>query len=627
MNNIRISKTAALTISALALSVSCALSAGVSAAHAMGSAVEAAVPSPEASSQNGATPKGADETADVDQALDALFDAYWAYELKEDPFLATSTGVNEFNHLTPMVTPADHARRASAHQGFLDQLNAMDLTGASPSKTVSADLLRFILKHDVALAPYKTWRAPFLSDFGFHMRMGFVVGATPFRNETDYETYLTRLEAFPAYLDQNVENMRLGIAEGFTQPSEIMEGILPSFDAQAQNDFISHPLFKPFTAIPDSIPPRKARDLRQRGETILRETILPAYQRVATFMRETYTPAAAPKVGALHQPNGDAYYRALVQYYTTLDDATPEAIHDLGLREVARIRAEMDDVIAQTGFEGDFEAFLEFLRTDERFYAKSSDELLKEVTFIAKDIDGKLPKLFGKLPRQPYSVEPVPAEIAPNYTSGRYVGAPADSDRGGQYWVNTYALHTRPLYEYVALSLHEAMPGHHLQGALSLEIENAPAFRREFYPHAFGEGWGLYSEKLGVELGVYRDPYDHFGRLSFEMWRAARLVIDTGLHSKGWDRQQAIDYLASNTALSLHNVTTEIDRYIAWPGQALAYKMGELTIWELRAKAEKELGDQFDIRAFHDEILAEGGLPLVVLRQRIDAYIARERKK
>jgi uncharacterized protein (DUF885 family) len=310
-----------------------------------------------------------------------------------------------------------------------------------------------------------------------------------------------------------------------------------------------------------------------------------------------------------------------VRYYTSLDDVTADDIHALGLKEVARIRGEMKAVLKDAAFEGDLDAFMEYLRTDEQFYAKTPEQLLARAARIAKDIDGCLPGFFGKLPRQPYSVEPVPDDIAPNYTTGRYVGAPADAKRGGQYWVNTYGLDKRPLYELPALTLHEAVPGHHLQSALALEIDNAPEFRKGFYPHAFGEGWGLYAEKLGVEMGVYATPYEHFGRLSYEMWRACRLVIDTGIHTKGWTREQAIDFLAANTALSLHNVRTEVDRYISWPGQALSYKMGELTIWELRAKAEKELGDRFDIRAFHDALLADGGLPLETLRRRVDGYI------
>jgi hypothetical protein len=338
-------------------------------------------------------------------------------------------------------------------------------------------------------------------------------------------------------------------------------------------------------------------------------------------MHERYVPNARTTLGASELPDGEAYYAALVRYYTTLDSATPDNVHERGLREVARIREEMNDVIAETGFDGSFDEFLEFLRTDPQFYARTPEELLMRAAWIAKKTDGRLPAYFGKLPRQPYSVEPVPAEIAPNYTAGRYVPAPPGGPRGGQYWVNTHALETRALYQLVALSLHEGVPGHHLQGALAYEVEDAPRFRQHFYPHAYGEGWGLYVEKLGVEMGLYDTPYDHFGRLSYEMWRACRLVIDTGIHAKGWTREQAVDYLASNTALSKHEVGTEIDRYIAWPGQALAYKIGELTLWDLRREAEAALGDAFDIREFHDVVLTSGGVPLELLRSMIRTYI------
>lgn len=300
-------------------------------------------------------------------------------------------------------------------------------------------------------------------------------------------------------------------------------------------------------------------------------------------------------------------------------------MHAIGLREVARIRAEMEAVMKRAGFEGDFASFLKFLRTDPRFYAKTPEELLKAAAWIAKRMDGKLPSLFGKLPRQPYGVEAVPADIAPKYTGGRYVGAPLDSTRAGRYWVNTYALESRTLYTLEALTLHEAVPGHHLQGALAKELADLPAFRRYLYVDAFGEGWGLYSERLGLEAGFYTDPYSDFGRLTYEMWRACRLVVDTGLHAKGWTRQQVIDYLAGNTALSLHEVTTETDRYISWPGQALAYKMGELKIRELRKKAEEALGTRFDIRDFHDLIIGNGTVTLPVLEGRVDTFIRSRR--
>ncbi|SNT72024.1 DUF885 domain-containing protein [Amphiplicatus metriothermophilus] len=556
-------------------------------------------------------------------ALAALFDDYWAHEMAENPFAATAAGVEGYDDKVPAVAPEDHARRADAARAFMARLEAIDLSAVSESERMSAEILRFILKHDIALSKFRMWRIPFLADTGFHSDIGYAVRATPFRTEKDYENYLARLRALPGYLDQNVENMRIGLAEGFAQPKEILPYILPSFEAQATAQAEDHPLYRPFASIPESIGRRKRAALAREGKAVLENHVIPAYARVLAFMKEEYLPNAPEKIGARNLPDGEAYYAALVRYYTTRDDATAEEIHQIGLKEVARIRKEMEAAIAESGFEGSFEEFQEFLRTDEQFYADAPEALLKEAAWIAKTIDGRLPGFFGKLPRQPYSVEPVPAEIAPNYTTGRYVSAPADAPRGGAYWVNTYALDKRPLYELPALTLHEAVPGHHLQNALALEIENAPEFRKQFYPHAFGEGWGLYSEKLGVEMGIYQTPYDHFGRLSYEMWRACRLVIDTGVHAKGWSRRQAIDYLAANTALSLHNVQTEVDRYIAWPGQALAYKMGELTIWELRRKAEAELGDRFDIRAFHDAVLTEGGLPLDLLAARVDAYIAR----
>ncbi len=559
------------------------------------------------------------------EAPSAIFDDYWTTSLAEDPFAATSAGAPGHNDRVPAVAPADHERRLEQTAAFLARLEALDAAAMSEDDRLNADLLRFILKHDAALAAFRAWRIPFLSDSGFHNAMGYVVAATTFRTLSDYEDYVKRLAALPVYLDQNVANMREGLADGFVQPREIMTGILPSFEAQATPAPADHPLYEPFTRIPASVPKKRAEALKKEGLAVIAGSVIPAYRRTADFMKTEYTPAAKDVVGAAALPEGSAYYEALVRYFTTRDDATADDIHKLGLKEVARIRKEMDAVIRKTGFAGDFKAFQDFLRTDPQFYAKTPEDLLMRAAYISKSIDGKLPGYFGKLPRQPYSVQPVPAELAPNYTTGRYSGAPRDGPRGGEYWVNTYALDKRPFYELPALTLHEAVPGHHLQGALALEIEGAPMFRTQFYPHAFGEGWGLYAEKLGVEMGVYRTPYDEFGRLSYEMWRACRLVIDTGLHSKGWTRQQALDYLGGNTALSLKNVETEVDRYIAWPGQALAYKVGELTIWELRRKAEKALGDKFDIREFHDAVLVKGGLPLEILSQEIDRYIAREK--
>lgn len=567
-----------------------------------------------------------DEAASPAAALERLIEEYWAFELDEFPFRAEDHGVRPSRPLRA-VAPADYARRAAAYEGFLDRVRKLDRTSLSADARVNADILQFILKHDVALSAFRSWRAPFLSDTGFHSNVVYRITSAPLRDEDDYARYLERLRALPGYLEQHTENMRLGIAEGYVQPKEIMPGVMTTFELLAETSPEKHPLRAPLTRLPDTISRGAARRITREGDRLLRDEVLPAYADLLAFMREEYAPAAREVVGVSATPDGEAHYAQLVKFYTSRDDATTDDIHELGLKEVARIQREMDDVIKRAEFDGDRAAFIEFLRTDPQFYAETPEALLREAAWIAKDVDGKLPKLFGKLPRQPYSVEPVPDSIAPNYTSGRYVGAALDADRGGQYWVNTYDLKMRPLFELPALTLHEAMPGHHLQNALAAEMEGAPAFRQDFYAHAYGEGWGLYSEKLGLELGVYESPYDDFGRLSFEMWRAARLVIDTGLHAKGWSRAQAIEYLASNTALSMRNVRAEIDRYIAWPGQALAYKVGELTILELRAKAEKELGEDFSIRAFHDVVLSAGATTLDILSDRIDAFIAAEKAK
>jgi uncharacterized protein (DUF885 family) len=557
--------------------------------------------------------------ASAPRAEPSIYEEYWEYELRADPFLATTSGDNRFNDRVPDVSDGAQRARLERLRDFASRLDAG--IAATSGESLDADILRFILDHELALGEFSPWRIPFLSDAGFHMEMGYVASSTRFENMDDYLDYLSRLEALPGYLDQNRINMELGMESGFTQPREIMDNILESFDAQVTDSAETHPLFAPFEDMADTVTAADQERLRDEARRLLDDEVIPAYADIRDFMRERYLPNARMTLGASELPDGEAYYAALVRYYTTLDSATPDEIHERGLREVARIRAEMNAVIAETGFEGSFDDFLEFLRKDSQFYAKTPEELLMRAAWIAKKTDGRLPAFFGKLPRQPYSVEPVPAEIAPNYTAGRYVPAPPGGPRGGQYWVNTYALETRALYQLVALSLHEGVPGHHFQVALAYEIEDAPEFRRQFYPHAYGEGWGLYAEKLGVEMGIYDTPYDHFGRLSYEMWRACRLVVDTGIHAKGWSRQKAADYLASNTALSMHEVGTEIDRYIAWPGQALAYKIGELTLWDLRREAEAALGTAFDVREFHDAVLTSGGVPLELLKSNIKQYL------
>jgi uncharacterized protein (DUF885 family) len=351
--------------------------------------------------------------------------------------------------------------------------------------------------------------------------------------------------------------------------------------------------------------------------------VVPAYQRLLDFMLGDYVAGARKTLGAHELPGGKRLYAEAIYRYATVDMSADE-IHQLGLEEVARIRAEMEAIIAELEFDGGFADFIQFLRTDGQFYAKTPHELLAEASYIAKKTDGRLPQMFGRLPRQPYGIAKVPENLAPFFTGGRYVDAPLESYRGGYYWVNTYALESRPLYTLPALTLHEAAPGHHLQIALAKEQGQQPAFRRNDYISAYGEGWALYAEKLGVEMGIYETPYQHFGRLTYEMWRACRLVIDTGIHAKGWSRERSRDYLAANTALSLHEVTTEIDRYISWPAQALSYKLGEYTIWQLRRDAEKRLGADFDLRAFHDFVLGLGSVPLDILQDEVGRWVGEQ---
>jgi uncharacterized protein (DUF885 family) len=396
------------------------------------------------------------------------------------------------------------------------------------------------------------------------------------------------------------------------------DGIRSFISETPEQSVFFRPLLKQLPGLSDA----EWQQLQQQAKTLISTQIFPAYQQYHDFFVNQYLPGARDDIAAIALPQGAEFYQNRLEHYTTLK-MTPAEVHQLGLTEVARIRAEMAKVIADTGFKGSFAEFIQFLRTDKQFYVTTPDQLLKEAAYLSKKIDAQLPKLFKKLPRTPYGVEAVPAEIAPKYTTGRYSGGRGDGD-AGFYWVNTYALDRRPLYELEALTLHEAVPGHHLQVALANEQTELPSYRRSFYTSAFGEGWGLYSEYLGLEVGFYQDPYSNFGRLTYEMWRAARLVVDTGMHTMGWSRQQAIDFMASNSALSLHNVTTEIDRYISWPAQALSYKLGEITIKRLRRQAEQALGASFDVREFHDTLLQNGSLPLPILEQQINNYIQRK---
>jgi uncharacterized protein (DUF885 family) len=556
--------------------------------------------------------------------FDALLDEAWELDKRENPLRATATGDHRYDDRLGANAPADLERRAAAARSQLARLQAIARAELAPQDRVSYDMFERELRRDLARHEFRAIRIPITSDSGFHTGLSRLAQEVPLANVEDYENYLARLRAIPRYFDEFVAHMREGLKTGFTSARVALEGydatMRPHVVARAEDSVF----WKPFTAFPPGVPASEHERLRAAGREAIEKSVVPAYRSLLEFFTKEYLPGARTTIGASELPDGKAYYAWLVKDFTTLDVA-PDAVHRIGESEVARIRAEMDAVVKKTGFPGSFPAFLEFLRSDPRFYAKTPDELLKQASWIAKRMDGKLPSLFGRLPRQPYGVEPVPDDLAPKYTGGRYVGAPLDGRRAGTYWVNTYALETRPLYQLESLTLHEAVPGHHLQGALAKELEGLPAFRRYSYVNAFGEGWGLYSERLGLEAGFYQDPYSDFGRLSYEMWRACRLVVDTGIHAMGWTRQQAIDYMAERTALSRHEITTEVDRYISWPGQALAYKMGELKIRELRARAEEALGTRFDVRAFHDAVLANGSVPLDVLDKQIDEFIASRR--
>ncbi|MFN2387517.1 MAG: DUF885 family protein [Thermoanaerobaculia bacterium] len=557
---------------------------------------------------------------DARAKLHALIDEEWEFRLREDPLFATSTGDHRYDDRLPSVTLADEARRAGFRRSLFERLEAIDPAALSDTDRVSHAMFRWELGDAIQGFEQNRHLLPLTSDSGFHTELARLPDEVPLATTRNYENYIARLRAIPAYVGQWIGLLREALRRGYTLPRVALQGYERGIAAHVLDDPEKTKFYGPFREFPPGVPEGDRNRLRAAGRTAVRDGAIPGFRAFLDFVTREYVPGARETTGASSLPQGAALYRHLVRHFTTVD-LTPERIHEIGLKEVARIRAEMDGVIRQTGFAGDFAAFLKFLRTDPRFYAKTADELLQQAAWIAKRMDGKLPSLFGRLPRQPYGVEPVPDDIAPKYTAGRYVGAPLDSPRAGRYWVNTYNLPSRALYALEALSLHEAVPGHHLQVALSKELTDLPKFRRYSYVDAFGEGWGLYSERLGLEAGFYGDPYNNFGRLTYEMWRACRLVVDTGLHSKGWSRQQALDYLASHTALSIHEVTTETDRYISWPGQALAYKMGELKIRELRQLAEKTLGPRFDVRAFHDAVLSNGTVTLPVLEERIGRFI------
>jgi len=514
---------------------------------------------------------------------------------------------------------AEAKRRHDFALQVSDEINRIDKKDLDFADEINAELLLYSFEDDISAFRFRSFLNPILSEGGFHTQVSGMSN-TVLRSVKDADEYLAKLNDLPRYMEEHFKLMREGLKIGIAQPYDVVKSFNNTYEIHIVNLPEQSVFWKPFLKKPDGISVADWISIQERAKSTIINKVIVAFKMVKNFFEMEYLPAAPKKPGAQFFPEGKLFYQERVRHYTTTD-LSYDSVFNIGLQEVERIKKSMQDVMSQVGFKGSLQVFIKSLRSDPKFYPKTGEELLKEASYIAKKIDGKLPSLFGRLPRQPYGVEPVPSEIAPTYTAGRYSPAPISSTRAGHYWVNLYNLPSRTLYTLEALTLHEAVPGHHLQMSLTQELENLPQFRRNLYVNAFGEGWGLYAESLGYEMGLYKDPYSRFGQLTYDMWRACRLVIDVGLHAKGWSREKAVEYLANNTALSLHEVNTEINRYIAWPGQALAYKMGELKIKELRQRASVQLGDKFDVRKFHDTILSEGTLTLRLLDKLVEKYI------
>ncbi|HYN82841.1 MAG TPA: DUF885 domain-containing protein [Gemmatimonadaceae bacterium] len=566
-------------------------------------------------------------TQPAPERLKTLFEQQWENTLREAPVFSTTLGDTRYNDRLSDEGLAAEARRLDSTRVFLARLRAIPRDSLARPDQINRDIMERSLRDAIQSAELFDFLIPITNREGFHTSFPQIADRLPFRTTQDYRNYITRLSAFRKYSGGFIEVMREGARRGMVLPRVSLDGIEGALSPHIVTDPAKSLLWKPFTEFPSTVPEADRPALIAAAREAITTSVAAGYRDFLDFIQKEYTPKARTSLGASQLPEGRKYYEFLVRYYTTLDDATPDAVHETGLREVARIRSAMDTVMRSAKWSGDFKSFVAFLRTDPRFYAKTPTELLEKNSYFLKLMDGELPRLFGKLPRMPYGIKTIPDYIAPRTTTAYYQQPSGDGTRSGTYWVNVHDLKSRPLYEVEALASHEAVPGHHLQLALQQELTDVPNFRRFSGATAFVEGWALYSESLGKEAGFYKDPYSEFGRLSFDMWRACRLVIDTGIHWKGWTRQRAIDYLASNSALSLVNVTNEVDRYIAWPGQALAYKTGQMKIRALRAEAETELGSKFDIRKFHDVVLGSGSVPLVVLEENVRGWIAAENGK
>ncbi|MGK0413238.1 MAG: hypothetical protein ACJA1B_001440 [Polaribacter sp.] len=515
----------------------------------------------------------------------------------------------------------EHYKAEAAYaENQMQYFECIKMDQLSETEQISAKLLKFVLQDKIDYYKFERFLNPLLSDSGFHSSLNYQI--RPLNNYWEVKEYLKKLNSLTDFVNQHFVNLREGLAKGVSQPKVIFKGYESTYNDHIVDDFTQSPFYKPFKSLPSGISETQKDSVLTAAKITIENTVVPEFKRIKAFFETEYLPKTRATLGVSEIPNGAAYYQNRINFYTTSTQYTADDIHQIGLKEVARIKAEMQKIIKELNFKGSFADFFNFLRTDKQFYATSPKEILMIARDMAKRADAQLPKFFKTLPRKPYGVAPVPDAIAPKYTGGRYVGTSKNSTEPGYYWVNTYDLPSRTLYTLPSLTVHEAVPGHHLQGSLNNELgDSIPNFRKNLYLSAYGEGWGLYSEFLADEMGMYTTPYEQFGKFTYEMWRACRLVVDTGIHAKGWTREQVVKYMSENTALSLHEINTETDRYISWPGQALSYKIGELKIREMRKKSEMELGDKFDLRDFHEIVLEQGTVTLAILEDRINNYI------
>jgi uncharacterized protein (DUF885 family) len=558
--------------------------------------------------------------------LGRLLDVRWRQQMTDSPETATYVGFPGQNGRWTDLSLAAIERRERELREPLRVLRSIERARLGPTDRLTYDLFRRAVEQQIEGARFPEEYLPVTQLSGAQQDLAQIIGLSPAGSVADYEALLARVRGVPAVVDQQIVLMRKGLESGVTPPAVTLRDIPGQVQAQIVSDPRASPLLRPFTRFPGTIPAAEQERLRRGAADAYTGAVRPAFERLHAFLTDSYLPRARTSIGLGALPDGEAWYAFRARSFTTTD-LTPRQIHELGLSEVKRIRAQMDSVIASVGFRGSFADFVHFLRTDPQFFHPDSATLIQSTRELMKRVDPELIRVFGTLPRTPYGVVPVPAYAAKSQTTAYYEPGSYKAGRPGNYFVNWYDLKSRPKWEMEALSLHEAVPGHHLQLALADELEGVPEFRKYNYITAFVEGWGLYSESLGPELGMYRDPYSKFGQLTYEMWRAVRLVIDTGIHALGWSREQAIDYFEANAAKTEHDIEVEVDRYIVNPGQALAYKIGELKFKELRAYAAAELGDRFDVRAFHDQVLGSGALPMEVLDRETRAWVAARKRR